>query len=242
MRLIICLATCALIGSCAPFEGDGSSIRLKDEASKRGLTYKYVAGGTANHRLPEIMGGGVALFDAEQDGDLDIYFVQSGSLDEQSKEHVNALFVNDGSGQFERFDAGDASQNHGYGMGVAVGDINNDTLPDLFVTQLGRNVLLRNEGGNRFSDITESAGFRSEDWSTATAFADFDNDGDLDLWVVNYIEWSEAMEPECYQLMLGSRDYCSPSHYDAPAQDRVFRNDGNGRFEYITRRTVVQGA
>ena len=242
MKRISCIGLCALIGSCAPSEGGSSSIRLVDEASKRGLTYKYVAGGTADHRLPEIMGGGVALFDAEQDGDLDVYFVQSGSLDESSEEHANALFVNDGFGQFERLDAGDASQNHGYGMGVAVGDINDDALPDLFITQLGRNVLLLNEGGNQFSDITESAGFVSEDWSTATAFADFDLDGDLDLWVVNYIEWSEAMEPECYQLMLGSRDYCSPSHYNAPAQDRVFRNEGNGRFVDVTRSAGVHGA
>ena len=241
MKLLASTALVCLASACAQFGGDTVSIQLEDESSKRGLDYKYRAGGTAAHRLPEIMGGGVALFDSEQDGDLDVYFIQSGSLDNQAPEYANVLFLNDGSGRFKPHDGGDASKNIGFGMGIAVGDVNDDKLPDLFITQLGRNVLLLNEGENRFSDISESAGFRFDDWSTATAFADFDSDGDLDLWVVNYIEWSEAIEPECYQMMLGSRDYCSPSHYSAPAQDRVFRNDGNGRFVDVTRTAGVFG-
>ena len=187
------------------------------------------------------MGGGVAFLDVDLDGDQDVYFVQSGSLDERVEQHGNALFLNDGHGVFEERDAGAASSNLGYSMGIAVGDVNDDVLPDLFITQLGRNALLINEGNGQFRDDTDQAGFRLEDWSTATAFADFDNDGDLDLWVVNYIEWSEAIEPECYQMMLGSRDYCSPSHYNAPAQDRVFRNDGQGRFVDVTQTAGVMG-
>lgn len=241
MKTILISSLIFLIGACAQVERKTGSINLIDEAEPRGLGYTYLAGGTPAHRLPEIMGGGVALFDVEQDGDLDVYFVQSGSLDEHPNEHANTLFVNDGFGHFQQQDARDASKNHGYGMGVAVGDINNDALPDLFISQLGRNVLLVNEGDRQFSDITDVSGFRFEDWSTATAFADFDQDGDLDLWVVNYLEWSEAMEPECYQMMLGSRDYCSPSHYNAPAQDRVFRNDGEGRFVDVTRISGVLG-
>ena len=241
MKLVVGIAVIVLVGACTQSERNSTPINLKDEAARRGLDYTYLAGGTPAHRLPEIMGGGVALFDVEQDGDLDVYFVQSGSLDEDPKEHNNTLFINDGSGQFRQQDGGDASKNLGYGMGVAVGDINNDALPDLFISQLGRNVLLTNEGNLQFVDITDTAGFSFEDWSTATAFADFDQDGDLDLWVVNYIEWSEAIEPECYQTMLGSRDYCSPSHYNAPAQDRVFRNDGEGRFVDVTGLSGVLG-
>ncbi len=241
MKLVVGVAVFVLSGACAQVERDTSSINLRDEAKQRGLDYTYLAGGTPAHRLPEIMGGGVALFDVEQDGDLDLYFVQSGSLDEHSKENGNTLFINDGLGQFRQQDGGDASRNLGYGMGVAVGDINNDALPDLFISQLGKNVLLANEGNLQFVDITDVAGFRFEDWSTATTFADFDQDGDLDLWVVNYVEWSEALEPECYQMMLGSRDYCSPSHYNAPAQDRVFRNDGEGRFVDVTQTSGVLG-
>ena len=236
--LIVFIITVSAWG-CA--ERESLPIQLVDESVERGLEYTYLAGGTPSHRIPEILGGGVALIDSDQDGDLDVYFVQSGSLDETRDTHRNALFVNDGSGRFNIVDAGDASSNLGYGMGIAVGDFNNDSFPDLFVTQLGKNVLLRNEGDSQFRNVTSEAGFRFEEWSTATAFADFDLDGDLDLWVVNYIDWSESMEPECYQRMLGNRDYCSPIHYNAPAQDRVYRNEGDGRFTDVTGTAGVLG-
>ena len=230
-----------MLASCAWLGIDSRPIRLVDEGATRGLTYTYVSGGTPKYRLPEIMGGGVALVDTDMDGDLDVYFVQSGSLDEQSAAHANILFLNDGSGTFAAQDAGAASVDLGFGMGVAVGDIDNDLRQDLFITQVGKNVLLRNLGDNQFVDASVYAGFRLDAWSTAASFADFDLDGDLDLWVVNYIEWSEAMEPECYQRMLGSRDYCSPSHYNTPAQDRVFRNEGAGRFFDVTGAAGVMG-
>ena len=234
MRVVFVLALLLTLAACAQFQPKSLPIQLENQAESRGLAFTYLAGGTEDYRLPEIMGGGVALFDADGDGDLDAYFVQSGSLDEQPDTHANALFVNDGAGQFTQHDAGDASKNLGYGMGVAVGDVNSDMRPDVFVTQHGPNVLLLNQGNNTFEDVSSDAGFRFDEWSTAAGFADFDMDGDLDLWVVNYIEWSETMEPECYQMMLGSRDYCSPSHYNSPAQDRVFRNDGNGVFVEVT--------
>ena len=227
--------------SCTQTGDYRSEIAFSEEGSERGIEYIYLSGGTEKYRLPEIIGGGVAFLDIEQDGDLDIYFVQSGSLDEQVEAYANALFINDGAGYFEEREAGDATRNLGYGMGIAVGDINNDALPDLFVTQLGRNVMLLNQDGQKFTDISARAGFRREDWSTATAFDDFDLDGDLDLWVVNYVEWHEAIEPECYQTMLGSRDYCSPAPYDAPAQDRVFRNEGDGRFVDVTQQAGLTG-
>lgn len=241
MRFVVCAAILALAVGCTQQPQDGTPFKFEDESKQRGIDFVYLSGGTSEHRLPEIVGGGIALLDSDQDGDLDIYFVQSGSLDDRPSDQVNALYLNDGEGNFELASAADGSRNLGYGMGVAVGDFDNDSLPDLYVTQVGRNVLLRNEGRNQFKDVTEVAGFRFEDWSTATAFADFDLDGDLDLWVVNYIEWSESMEPECYQKMLGSRDYCSPSHYNTPAQDRVYRNDGDGRFMEITQSAGVLG-
>ena len=241
MRHFCGLAMLVLAVSCTWQTSDDVSFDFVDESKQRGIDFVYLSGETPAHRLPEILGGGAALLDSDQDGDLDIYFVQSGSLDEQRADQTNVLLVNDGDGNFIVSEAGDASRNLGYGMGVAVGDFDNDSMPDLFVTQFGRNVLLRNQGENQFLDVTEAAGFRFEEWSTATAWADFDLDGDLDLWVVNYIDWSESMEPECYQKMLGSRDYCSPTHYNAPAQDRVYRNDGDGKFTDVTLPAGVQG-
>lgn len=241
MRTLVVILASTLVVSCAWIDRSSQPIRFSDESKERGLTFTYLSGGTEKFRLPEIMGGGVALFDSDKDGDLDVYIVQSGSLDAEPEDHGNGLFINDGTAHFVRTDAGDASLNLGYGMGVAVGDFDNDSLEDLFITQVGQNVLLRNTGNNRFTDVTSEAGFRLTDWSTATAFGDFDLDGDLDLWVVNYIDWSESMEPECYQVMLGGREYCSPTHYNLPAQDRVLRNNGNGRFSDVTSQAGVMG-
>ena len=187
------------------------------------------------------MGGGVALLDSDQDGDLDIYLNQSGSLDGATIQYLNRFFINDGTGIFKETNAGDASANHGYAMGLAVGDIDNNGYPDILITAVRENTLLKNMGKNRFKASKLSPNTTSHHWTTSAAFGDFDLDGDLDLWTVNYIEWSEAIEPECYQVMLGSRDYCSPSHYNAAAQDQVFRNEGDGRFTNITGTAGVLG-
>ena len=230
-----------LSASCSQVDKDETGFGLVDESVQRGLEFSYISGSTENRRLPEIMGGGVALFDSDRDGDLDMYLVQGGLFETRSPSNANALFVNNGLGEFVLQDGADASLDLGYGMGIAVGDVNQDALPDLFITQLGENKLLVNDGSNQFRDVSTRAGFRLRDWSTATAFADFDLDGDLDLWVVNYIEWSTSMKPECYQTMLGSRDYCSPHHFEAPAQDRVFENLGNGHFVDVTSESGVLG-
>lgn len=241
MKACLLLILVVLTVSCSRISDRVSSLQLSDESSTRGLDYTYISGGTMKYRLPEIMGGGVAMLDSDLDGDLDVYFVQSGSIDENKPEHGNALYINDGSGKFMLHDAGDASLDLGYGMGVAVGDVNGDLLPDIFVTQLGRDRLLLNRGENQFEDVTTQAGFRREDWSTAAAFIDFDMDGDLDLWVINYLDWNETIEPECYQMMLGSRDYCAPFSYDTPSDDRVYRNDGQGRFVDVSEEMGILG-
>ncbi|MCY3860074.1 MAG: CRTAC1 family protein [Gammaproteobacteria bacterium] len=241
MKCLTVVALSGLFVACSPNDDDEASFQFIDESAQRGLDYSYISGSTEDRRLPEIMGGGVALFDSDLDGDIDAYFIQSGQVDTRSPSYANVLFLNNGLGEFKLHNAAAASLDLGYSMGVAIGDVNQDALPDIFVTQLGKNKLLINEGLNQYRDATAEAGFLQSDWSTATAFADFDLDGDLDLWVVNYIEWSTALKPECYQTMLGSRDYCSPLHFEAPAQDRVFRNLGDGRFAEVTDESGVFG-
>lgn len=241
MKWWLPLALMVFVVACDSVSTDQKSIRLIDEAKERGLEFIYESGATEMRQLPEIMGGGVALVDTDDDGDLDVYLVQSDTLARESATAENGLFLNDGTGYFELHDAADASAATGYGMGVSAGDVNNDGLPDLFVTHVGRNLLLVNTDNNQFTKEHSQLSFHREDWSTASTFADFDQDGDLDLWVVNYLEWSPVLEPECYQIMLGSRDYCSPSHYDAPAQDRVFRNDGGNRFTDVSNSAGILG-
>ena len=207
---------------------------FRDEAADRGLTFRHRSGhaGTV-HRLPEIMGGGAALFDMDGDGDLDALLVQSGALGGDDTGPRHRLYRNDGSGRFADATAGSGVEVAGYGMGVATGDYDGDGDPDLYLTNLGRNVLLRNEGGGRFTDVTATAGVAGSGWSTSAAFVDVDADGWLDLFVTRYIDWTPARERQCFSL-TGVVDFCSPKNYDAPTSDLLFRNGGRGTFTDVS--------
>lgn len=182
--------------------------------------------------LPEIMGGGAALADVDSDGDLDLYLVQSGRVaGPPSGNSANRLYLNRGDGRFDA--APDAAGDRGYGMGAAVGDYDNDGDVDLYVTNYGPNALLRNDGHGRFEDVTALAGVGDDGWGTAAAFLDLDLDGHLDLFVVNYLNWSPDIEQDCYESAFFPT-YCGPTVYDAPAMDRLYRNNGDGTFTDIT--------
>jgi len=188
------------------------------------------------------MGGGAGLFDMDGDGDLDVYLVQNGSAtDASAKGEGNRLFRNRGNGVFDDVTDGSGAEARGYGMGVTAGDYDNDGDVDLYVTNLGPNVLLRNDGAGRFADATTHAGVNGDGWSTSAAFVDYDADGDLDLFVARYIDWSAATEKPCFSL-TGVPDYCSPRNYDAPTPSLLFRNNGNGTFTNASASAGIQGA
>ena len=200
-----------------------------ESAAANGLRFEHISGHNKRHFMPEIMGGGAALFDMDGDGDLDAYLVQSGSL-EGSSSAGNQLFENDGQGHFRDVTEGSGAGDRGYGNGVACGDVDGDGDTDLFVTNTGPNVLLLNQGGGRFVDATAAAGLGDAGWGTSASFFDADADGLLDLYVVNYLDWSQATEMECNHQNSGP-DYCSPKNYKSPARDVFYRNLGGGRFE-----------
>ncbi|MFN8061838.1 MAG: CRTAC1 family protein [Vicinamibacterales bacterium] len=207
---------------------------FEDVASARGLQFRYQSGHQGRYLLPEIMGGGGALFDMDGDGDLDVYLVQGGSVTTPDQKGTgNRLFRNDGAGTF--VDVTDASHAAapGYGMGVTTGDYDNDGDVDLYVTNIGPNVLLQNDGRGVFTDVTGKAGVGGLGWSTSAAFFDADADGDLDLFVLKYINWSPKSELECFSL-TGVPDYCSPRNYDAPMADVLYRNNGDGTFSDVS--------
>jgi hypothetical protein len=221
-----------------------------EEAAPRGLHFTHVAGRSAQYLNPEVMAGGAALFDMDGDGDLDAYLVQGGSLVEPGGAGgANELFRNRGDGTFERVEGAAGAGDRGYGMGVAAGDYDNDGDVDLYVTNLGPNVLLRNDGA-RFTDVTATAGTSghgaapghpTKSWSAGAAFLDYDADGDLDLFVANYLEWSIEKEIRC-QDVAGARDYCAPQVYDAPAASILYRNDGDGSFTDVTTASGIGAA
>jgi hypothetical protein len=220
-----------------------------ESAAATGLTFTHVNGATGRFYMPEIMGAGVALFDYDNDGDLDVFLVQGGAFSPPDKDGASAapasrLFRNDlssaGSGrklQFTDVTAQAGLAVRAYGMGAAVGDYDNDGNLDLFVTAFGPDTLFRNNGNGTFSDVTRAAGVSDPLWSTSAAFVDYDRDGDLDLFVANYLDFTTADNKVCHDA-VGTRDYCSPRAYRAvPDQGRftnvteaagISKADGNG--------------
>ena len=202
-----------------------------DEADQRGIDFAHVSGHAERFLLPEIVGSGAALADLDGDGDLDAYIVQSGSLYAKGAQPSDRLYWNLGRGVFQATDV-PLPERPGYGMGVATGDYDNDGDVDVYVTCVGRNVLLRNDGAGRFTETAAAAAVDDPGFGASAAFVDFDRDGDLDLFLVNYIHWSQTTEIDCY--IAGHRTYCPPQNYGAPAPDRLFRNNGDGTFTDVS--------
>lgn len=207
---------------------------FEQAAAESGVDFTLRSGHDEHYYLPEGVCGGVALFDMDSDGDLDLYLVQAGSITAQSHEREpNRLFRNDGRGVFEDVTVGSGADDRGYGMGIACGDYDNDGDIDLYITNLGENVLLRNDGTGRFTDVTRQTGTGHPGFGASAAFVDYDKDGDLDLFVANYVDWSVDTAIVCYNAK-GVRDYCKPTNFEAPAQDVLYLNQGDGTFVDVT--------
>ena len=234
----------ALAAGCVLARADEPPI-FRECAAEVGLQFHHFNGATGRHYMPEIMGPGVALFDYDNDGDLDIYLVQGTQLDPAGKPITpappgwkpgNRLFKNllAETGELRFVDVTEkAGVGHiGYGMGVAVGDYDNDGFLDLYVTNFGRNVLYHNNGNGTFTDVTLEAGVDDPHWSTSAAWVDFDGDGWLDLFVCNYVDFTVEGNRACASP-AGEPDYCTPKMYH-PVPSRLFRNLRNGKFEDVS--------
>ena len=227
-RALLACCTAALC-ACSPSER-ASPAWFADEAAQRGIDFRHVSGFDGGYRLPEITGSGAALADIDGDGDLDIYLVQSGSLREDASPPADRLYINVGDGRFEA--GAPVPDGDGYGMGVAAGDYDNDGDVDLYVTNVGANVLLRNDGNGTFENVAAAAGVDHAGWGASAAFLDLDADGDLDIFLANYIKWRMETELDCF--MAGVRTYCPPQNYKAAAPDALFRNNGDGTFTDVS--------
>jgi hypothetical protein len=235
---------CALVAwdAAEPAGARRAAPLFVEAARSTGLTFTHDSGATGNYYMAEQMGAGAAVFDYDGDGDLDVFLVQGGPLGDTRKPGggpTSRLFRNDlrldGDRPVLRFT--DVTDRAGigwreYGMGAAVADYDNDADLDLFLTSYGADALFRNNGDGTFTDVTATAGVSDPLWSTSATFFDYDRDGDLDLFVANYLDFSVADNKICADP-VGARDYCSPRVY-RPVPDRLYRNEGNGRFTNVT--------
>ena len=203
-----------------------------------GITWVHNAGKSAAKYLPETSGAGCAFLDFDGDGWMDIYLVNSGKCNLYTPPHPlrNALYRNNRDGTFTDVTLKAGVPGGGYGMGVAVGDFDNDGFPDIYVTQYGRNILYRNNGDGTFTDVTDKAGVAAPGWSSSAVWFDYDNDGKLDLFVCQFAEFDPALD--CGKDGTGVQHYCNPRVYK-PHPSVLFHNNGDGTFSDVSKRTGI---
>lgn len=213
------------------------AVKFTDITSEAGISFSHFNGAYGDKLLPETMGSGVVFFDYDNDNDQDLLLINNTAWPEQkgADNPTMALYQNDGNGSFSDVTVAVGLALPVYGMGAAVGDYDNDGDSDVFVTAYGQNLLFRNEG-KVFRNVTSEAGVAgaNDAWSTSASFVDIDNDGDLDLFVANYVKWSrEADFNVNYQLTGIGRSYGPPNAYPG-TNSFLYRNEGNGLFTDIS--------
>jgi len=226
---------------------------FRDIAAEVGLDFHHFIGATGEFFMPEIMGAGVALFDYDNDADLDVYLIQGTTLEENKRSIFppppgwkpgNRLFRNllAETGKLRFVDVTEqAGVGHiSYGMGVATGDYDNDGFQDVYLANFEHNVLYHNNGDGTFTDVTREAGVDDPHWSTSAAWVDYDGDGYLDLFVCNYVDFTTKGNKRCY-APTGDLDYCTPIAYKA-VPSRLFKNLGNGKFSDVTESSGIGSA
>ena len=207
-------------------------IHFTDVTDSAGIHFKHTDGAAGEYHLPETLGAGGAFLDYDNDGDLDLYLVNSAA--------PSMLYRNNGNGTFTDVTAAaDVSNEKSYGHGVACGDYDNDGYVDIYVTNFGANRLYHNNGDGTFTDVTPKSGTSDARWSSSATFFDYNLDGYLDLYVVNYLDYQlDASYPPCFEnpafgVTEKVRGYCHPKHFEG-APDRLYRNNGNGTFTDVT--------
>ena len=245
MRIGACLLAFVALAGAPP------RVEYIDATEHSRIDFRLENSPTSQKYLPETMGGGVAVFDYDNDGRLDVFFVNGARIedpmpvgkqpDKSEPKYWNRLYHQNPDGTFsevaEKAGVTGMLQNR-YGMGVAVGDYDNDGFEDMYVTGVGGNTLYHNNGNGTFSDVTAKTGVASSGWGTSAGFFDFDNDGKLDLFVCRYLEWSFAANRFCGDHRQGGRSYCHPDNFPA-INNVLFHNNGDGTFTDVSAKSGI---
>jgi hypothetical protein len=234
----VVLALAGRLGQGSPDNTRGPVLFREVPPEKSGITWIHENGLSPEHYLPETTGAGAALLDYDNDGWMDVYLVNSGPSDLYRPRIplANALYRNNRDGTFTDVTARAGVAGGTYGMGVAVGDYDNDGFPDLYLTSYGRAILFHNERDGTFSDVTDKAGVAAPGWTTSAVFFDYDNDGLLDLFVCNYLHYGLDTPTSCSGDPHGKRYFCVPRIFD-PVPSFLFHNEGGGRFRDVSAET-----
>ncbi len=245
MKFLFVIPVLLAVVAALPPPAVESTIRFENIAESSGVKFVLDNSVTPDKHQVETMIAGVAIFDYNNDGLPDLYFVNGAKLPEMEKtdpRYWNRLYRNNGDGTFTDVTEKAGVQGKGYGMGVAVGDYDNDGYEDLYVTGVNYNQLFHNNGDGTFTDVTEKAGLSGIDpklgkmWAISAGWFDYDNDGLLDLFVVNYVRWSVGSEPPCSTNRI--RAYCSPDSYQG-LPNQLFHNNGDGTFTDVSEKSGI---
>jgi enediyne biosynthesis protein E4 len=223
-------------------------VTFRDVAVEVGVDFVHRSSATSRKYLPETMGSGLAVFDFDGDGRLDLYFANGARITDPMPEGArpvksgpefhDRLYRQTENGRFVDVTAAAGLSGNTYATGVAVGDFNNDGFPDLFVGGVGSNQLYRNNGDGTFADVTKTAGVEGSGWTSSVAFVDYDSDGLLDLVVGRYLDWDFSRDLHCGTPEV--RAYCSPDNF-GPVSPLLFRNLGDGRFRDVSEESLIAG-
>ena len=231
----LCFKACAvgLVILCLSSDFVDAQLQFTNVTPKTGIRFRHEDGRSGAHYFLETLGAGSAWFDYDQDGDIDIYFVNGADLPGMKSDvpPTNALYRNDGDGTFTDVTDEAGVGDPGYGFSCAVGDYDNNGFPDLYITNFGPNVLYHNDGDGSFTDVTAGAKVGDALWAASSAFADYDNDGHLDLFVANYVQFEVDSNPECGTI--GVRTHCGPGAFQGTGSV-LYRNSGDGTFADVT--------
>ncbi len=249
-RYIICALAIAILGAtliltASPEKEPLVPIVFTERARQAGIDFVLKNHATPEKHQIEAMPGGVAVIDYNNDGYEDLYFINGAAIPQLAKtdqSYWNRLYRNNGDGTFTDVTLKAGVKGEGYSMGVAVGDYDNDGWDDLFVTGVDRNILFHNNHDGTFSDVTRSTGLSGgspgKPWSVSAGWFDYDNDGWLDLFVVNYCKWALDKDPYCGVRKPGYRTYCDPRMYEG-LPNALYHNNRDGTFTDVSKSSGI---